>query len=186
VTKSRTSNRSRKKLTTDNRRTRNTLNASTQHNADFSLDRNVWGQLVLVLPDGRRVEGVEVVRAFPISEPGEYVSICDAESHELICIEDPSSLPPAVLELLEEELQRREFVPVVLRIDSVSADTDPSQWRIVTNRGPTSFFMEDSDHDVRRLGPNRILLVDTHGIRYLIPDTQRLDSGSRRILDRYL
>ena len=46
--------------------------------------------------------------------------------------------------------------------------------------------MEDSDNDVRRLGPNRILLVDTHGIRYLIPDTRRLDAVSRRILDRYL
>ncbi len=46
--------------------------------------------------------------------------------------------------------------------------------------------MEDSDNDVRRLGPNRFLLVDAHGIRYLIPNARRLDSGSRRILDRYL
>ena len=34
---------------------------------------------------------------------------------------------------------------------------------------------------MRRLGPNRILLVDTHSIRYLIPDVRRLDSASRRI-----
>ncbi len=34
-------------------------------NADFGLDRNAWGQLVLSLPDGRRIEGVDVVRAFP-------------------------------------------------------------------------------------------------------------------------
>ena len=46
--------------------------------------------------------------------------------------------------------------------------------------------MEDSDNDVRRLGANRILLVDTHGIRYLIPDASRLDAASRRILERYL
>ena len=57
---------------------------------------------------------------------------------------------------------------------------------VVTNRGPTTFLMEDSDNDVRRLGPNRILLVDIHGIRYLIADTRRLDAASRRILDRYL
>ena len=104
----------------------------------------------------------------------------------MTCIEDPSTLPPAVLEILDEELARREFVPVVVRIEKVSADRDPSQWRIVTDRGPTTFLMEDSDNDVRRLGPNRILLVDTHGIRYLIPDTRRLDGTSRRILDRYL
>lgn len=159
-------------------------NASTP--ADFTLQRDVWGQLVLTLADGRRLVGVEVARAFPISAPAEYVSICDAEGHEVMCIEDPSALPPAVLAILDEELARREFLPIVLRIEEVFADTDPSQWRIVTDRGPTTFWMEDSDNDVRRLGPNRILLVDSHDIRYLIADTRRLDGVSRRILGRYL
>ena len=162
------------------------MNADTQSFQDFTLERDAWGQLALVLADGRRLAGVEVARAFPISSPGEYVSICDAEGHEVVCIEDPSTLPPRVLETLDEELARREFVPVVVRIEEVFADTDPSQWRITTDHGPTTFLMEDSDNDVRRLGPNRILLVDTHGIRYLIPDTRRLDGASRRILDRYL
>ena len=136
--------------------------------------------------DGRRLEGVEVARAFPISAPGEFVSICDAEGHEVLCIEDPDALPAEVREVVERELARREFVPTVVRIVEVFAETDPSEWRIVTDRGPTTFLMEDSDKDVRRLGPNRILLVDTHGIRYLIPDVRRLDGASRRILDRYL
>jgi hypothetical protein len=162
------------------------MNAQSNAHDDFTLERDVWGQLALLLTDGRRLEGIEVARAFPISAPGEFVSICDADGHEVMCIEDPSTLPPTVLATIEEELARREFVPVVLRIEAVSADTDPSQWQIVTDRGRTSFLMEDSDNDVRRLGPTRILLVDTHGIRYLIPDTQRLDAASRRILDRYL
>jgi hypothetical protein len=162
------------------------MNAKTSTPADFTLQRDAWGQLTLVTADGRRREGVEVARAFPISAPGEYVSICDAEGHEVLCVEDPSSLPPQVLVMLEEELARREFVPVVVRIRSVLTDTDPSQWSVVTDRGPTTFLMEDSNNDVRRLGPARILLVDTHGIRYLIPDTRQLDSTSRRILDRYL
>ena len=72
------------------------------------------------------------------------------------------------------------------RIEWVQAEVDPSQWSIVTDRGPTTFLMEDSDNDVRRLGPYRILLVDTHGVRYLISDTRKLDGTSRRILDRYL
>lgn len=155
-------------------------------NADFTLDRNAWGQLVLTHADGRRLEGVEVVRAFPISAPGEFVSIADAEGHEVVCIDDLSALPPRLQETIEVELAQREFTPTVVRIESVAADADPSQWRVVTSRGPTTFLMEDSDNDVRRLGPNRILLVDAHGIRYLIPDASRLDAASRRILDRYL
>ena len=104
----------------------------------------------------------------------------------MLCIEDPGTLPAEVRKIVDEELARREFVPVVVQIEEVFAETDPSEWRIVTDRGPTTFLMEDSDNDVRRLGPNRILLVDTHGIRYLIPDVRRLDGASRRILDRYL
>jgi hypothetical protein len=162
------------------------MTTNTQPPADFTLQRDAWGQLVLVLADGRRLVGVEVARAFPISAPGEYVSLCTADGHEAMCIEDPSTLPPEVLETLDEELARREFVPIVVRIERVFAETDPSEWQIVTDRGATTFLMEDSDNDVRRLGPHRILLVDTHGIRYLIPDTRRLDGASRRILDRYL
>jgi hypothetical protein len=154
--------------------------------ADFTLEYDAWGQLVLTCTDGRRFVGVETARAFPISGPNGFIAICDAEGHELSCVEDPSSLRPEVRRVLEEELSRREFVPVVQRIQRVLADHDPSEWRIVTDRGPTTFLMEDSDNDVRRLGVNRILLVDTHGIRYLIPDTRRLDAASRRILERYL
>ena len=164
------------------------MNAPT-HNTpdDFTLQRDAWGQLTLSLADGRQLTGVEVARAFPISAPGEYVSICDAEGHEVLCIEDPSTLPPN-----GAGAHSTRSWPGASSCRSwcgskqVLADTDPSQWRIVTDRGPTTFLMEDSDNDVRRLGPNRILLVDTHGIRYLIPDTRRLDGGSRRILDRYL
>jgi hypothetical protein len=154
--------------------------------ADFTLEYDAWGQLVLTCGDGRRFVGVETARAFPISGPEEFIAICDAEGHELTCIEDPNTLRPAVRRILEDELSRREFVPVVRRIQRVLADHDPSEWRIVTDRGPTTFLMEDSDNDVRRLGVNRILLVDTHGIRYLIPDTRRLDAASRRTLERYL
>ena len=153
---------------------------------DFTLERDNWQQLVLVWPDGRRVAGVEPVRAFPISAPDGFLSICDAEGHVLIRIDNLADLPAEVRALIETELSRREFVPLVLRIESVFTESDPSEWRVVTDRGPTTFLMEDSDNDVRRLGPYRIMLVDTHGIRYMIPDTRRLNAASRRILDRYL
>jgi hypothetical protein len=152
----------------------------------FTLERDVWGQLVFTHADGRRLVGVDVARAFPISASGEFISICDAEGHEVLCIEDPSQLPAEMREAVDRELARREFVPTVVRIVEVFAQTDPSEWRIMTDRGPTTFLMDDSDMDVRRLGPYRVLLVDTHGIHYMIPDVRQLDSGSRRILDRYL
>jgi hypothetical protein len=157
-----------------------------QSNNDFTLERDDYGRLVLTYADGRRTVGVELARAFPISASEGFVSICDADGHELLYIEDTTALPAEVRRTLEQELSQRAFVPVVERIERVLAETDPSEWQIVTDRGPTTFLMGDSDNDVRRLAPHRILLVDTHGIRYLIADTRRLDATSRRILDRYL
>jgi hypothetical protein len=153
---------------------------------DFTLERDAWGQLVMRCADGRQFVGVEPVRAFPISGRDGFLSICDAEGHELTCVEEPSRLSPDVRRTLEDELAGREFMPVVQRVEQVRAETDPSEWHIVTDRGPVTFLMEDSDDDVRRLGPNSFLLVDAHGIRYLISDVQQLDAASRRILERYL
>ena len=43
-----------------------------------------------------------------------------------------------------------------------------------------------SEDDIRRLGPHKVLVIDTQGIRYLIADTRQLDAASRRRLERYL
>ena len=150
----------------------------------FQLHRDAYDRLVLTDADGRILVGVEPVRAFPISSPDEWLSIINAEGSEVLCIREIDKLPSEVRKILEEELSRREFVPIIERITSMSADVDPSQWQVETDRGETTFLL-DSEDDVRRLGDYKALLIDTHGIRYLIPDTRALDYASRRILDRY-
>ena len=63
---------------------------------------------------------------FPYPRPGEYICVYDVEDSEVLCVERPGTLPPPVLAILEEELARREFVPIIVRIEDVSADTDPA------------------------------------------------------------
>jgi hypothetical protein len=150
----------------------------------FTLERDVFGQLVLTDAEGRQWPGIEPARAFPISCPEEWVSLCDAEGHEVLCVRELDKLPQHVRTILEEELGRREFVPIIESILKVADDTDPSLWEVETDRG-TATFLLDSEDDVRRLGPFQALFIDTHGIRYLIPDTRKLDSRSRRIMERY-
>lgn len=150
----------------------------------FSLERDVFGQLVLTDADGRKYSGVEPARAFPISCGDEWISLCDAEGHEVLCVRNVEKLPAELRSVLEEELSRREFVPLIKSILRVADDTDPSEWEVETDRGTTTFLL-DSEDDVRRLGQHRALFIDTHGIRYLIPDMRTLDSRSRRIMQRY-
>jgi hypothetical protein len=149
------------------------------------LNRDAWGRLVLVDSDGRRRVGVEPVRAFPYSDPEHWISLVDSEGREVVCLETLAELPPETRQLIQEELSQREFVPVITRIVRVSSDSTPCAWDVETDRGPTRFTLNSED-DVRRLGPNRALVADVHGIRYLIPDTRTLDTPSRRLLERYL
>jgi hypothetical protein len=151
----------------------------------FSLNLDAWGRLVLTDADGQQHVGVELVRAFPLSDPRHGIAVCDGDGHELLWIEDLDELPAALVRQIEDELARREFVPVIQRILNVSAPVEPSEWEVETDHGRTTFVLNNED-DVHRLGEHRALLTDAHGIRYLIPDTRQLDAVSRRLLERYL
>lgn len=151
----------------------------------MKLSHDAWGRLVLTDAAGREHVGVEPVRAFPISDPRHSISICDADGRELIWIDDLDVLPAATRQMLEDDLARRQFVPVLTRIVKVSRASEPSEWDVETDRGPTRFPLK-SEEDVRRLAGHSALITDAHGIRYLIPDIRAMDAGSRRILERYL
>jgi xanthine/CO dehydrogenase XdhC/CoxF family maturation factor len=152
--------------------------------ADLGLSHDAWGRLVLT--EGGRIHlDVEPIRAFPLSDPEYGIALCDREGHELLWIENPSTLPGAVLRVLQEHLAQREFVPVIRRILSVSAAVEPSHWEVETDRGRTRFRL-NSESDVHRLDDHKALLTDAQGIRYLIADTRTLDSTSRILLERYL
>jgi hypothetical protein len=151
----------------------------------FGLRNDAWGRLVLIDSDGREHAGVELVRAFPLSDPRHGIAICDAKGRELIWLADLTALPASLIQQIEEELAKREFVPIILRILKVSAPVEPSEWEVETDRGRTSFVLNNED-DVHELDERRALITDAHGIRYLIPDIERLDANSRRLLERYL
>lgn len=151
---------------------------------DFRLEHDSWGQLVLIDAEGVRQAGVVAVRAFPVSDPGHWASILNAEGHEILHIQDLASLPPDVRQILEEELARREFIPVIRRILSATPE-EPSHWCVETDRGIVSFEVNSED-DIRRIEPFQASVLDSHAIRYLIADIRRLDASSLRILDHFL
>jgi hypothetical protein len=151
----------------------------------FGLYHDQWGQLVLIDAEGARHMGVTPVRMFPFSDPAHWVSIVTAHGREIVCIEDLAELSDPVREVLEADLSRREFVPVIEGIVSVSSILEPCEWLVDTDRGRTAFVLKAED-DVRRLGPNQALILDASGVRYLIDDIASLDRASRRVLERYV
>jgi hypothetical protein len=152
---------------------------------DFQLAINPAGQLVFTAADGSVSVGVVPVRAFPVSAPDDGLSLVGADGHELAWIAKLTTLPAAQQSLLQAALAQLEFMPGITRLLGVSGFATPSTWTVQTDRGDTQFVLKAED-DIRRLGFNRLMIADRHGVHYLIRDLAALDKHSRKLLDRFL
>jgi len=152
---------------------------------NIQLHRNSFDRLVFTDSEGKTHEGVVPVHAFPITSPEEGIALVSADGHELAWIGQLSDLHGNIRTLVTEELASREFIPHIHSIRHVSTFATPSIWEVETDRGRTSFILKGED-DIRRLNHTALLIADSHGIHFLIPDLQKLDKHSRKLLDRFL
>ena len=150
----------------------------------WQLERRPHGRLDFIDAEGRPHVDVDVLRAFPISAPAGPVAIVGENDAELAWIESLADVEPGLRRLLEEELERREFVPLIERIEALS-EGEPAEWSVVTDRGPHRFKVGHSD-DILRLDDDSVVITDTFGVRYRIPRLADLDAASRRLFEKAL
>jgi Domain of unknown function (DUF1854) len=151
----------------------------------LQLERNPLGHLALIGHDGVRHEPVVPVRAFPIQDPEGSVSLVGADGHEKAWIDRLSDLASAHRALVEEDLRHREFMPVIQRLVDVSSFATPSTWTVDTDRGRCQFVLK-GEEDIRRLNRDTLVVLDSHGVQFMIRQPQSLDKHSRKLLDRFL
>lgn len=146
--------------------------------------RDNRGRLILRDGRGREYRDVRPVRMFPITDPEGWISICDSQFNELLCIEGIEAVPEESRHIFEDELNRYMFTPIIIRITRSVAVGDGVRLFVVTDKGATEITVDAED--IYRLSGNRVLLKDLNGIRYLIPDWYKMDIQSKKILDIYL
>ncbi|MBU0746300.1 MAG: DUF1854 domain-containing protein [Gammaproteobacteria bacterium] len=152
----------------------------------FGLERNPHGRLVATLSDGTVHEGVTPVRAFPIAAPADGLSLVGPDGHELLWIPRLDQVAGPLRQLIEEELDVREFVPTIQKIVAVSSFSTPSTWEVDTDRGPARLVLK-AEEDIRRLGGRtHLLIAGGDGVQFRVRDTTALDRHSRRLLERFL
>lgn len=150
----------------------------------LDLQTNAAGQLVLITSTGTKHENVRPVRLFPLTDPDHWIGLQDSTGVELECIENPENLTEAQRQALKTALSKRAFVPVIRSIVKIARAADGYDWRVITDRGPTTFHVEN-DEAMQSLGKGRLVIIDDRNTRYLIPDTSTLDRESQRIMERY-
>ena len=143
------------------------------------------GRLVLTTAEGAVHEGVVPVRAFPISAPDAGISLLGSDGHELMWIDSLNDLNDSMRTHVEAELMRREFMPTIQHIRSVSSFATPSKWQVNTDRGETELLLDAEDH-IRHLTASTLIITDAHGVSFVIKEVDSLDHHSRRLLDRFL
>ncbi len=131
-------------------------------------------------------------RAFPFEKPFEYISVFDADKHEVGFIRSlEEDFDKDVRERLMRELEEAYYCPVIQRILSIKTQRGISYWQVECDFGEASFSLRDAYVDIRKLeGPTngevRLLITDTYGNRYEIPDANALDRQSYRRIELYL
>ncbi len=152
--------------------------------ATHQLKRDSLGRLVFIDADGRSHIGIYPVRAFPITAPGAGVGMMDQAGKEVHWYPDVAAISKSELQLIEEELAAREFMPVIEKITKVSTFATPSIWDLETDRGPTRIRLK-GEEDIRRIAGNTLLIADSNGLQFLIKDSTQLDKVSKKLLDRF-
>ncbi len=128
---------------------------------------------------------VGVARCFPWSLAREYVSIRDGDGKELLLLKTIDDLEAATIELIEQELRDRFFVPRIDRIVKHSAEFGIISILAETDRGEVDFQIRDRE-DVHLLADHRAVFRDVDGNVYEIPDVAALDPASQKHLEQYL
>ena len=166
----------------------------TAANAIFRRSEGNLISLTLTQPDGtvEEFERVVPVRAFPITDPDEFISIKEPDSREkgkgaeLGLIRRMSDFDADTQALLREELDRRYFTPVITRLTGVKEKFGYFYWDAETTAGKISFVMTNVSSNIRTLEDGRVFIHDIDGNCFEIPDPAKLDKASLKKIEIYM
>lgn len=125
-------------------------------------------------------------KAFPFDGEETFLSLLNADNEELGMIPDLSVFSPEQADLLRAELKKRYFMPKIRAIKKIEDHFSVSHWKVETDLGPLDFSVKEAQKNIIRVTETRLIVVDSDGCRYEIPDHTALDRRSRSKLQLYL
>lgn len=140
----------------------------------------------LSLWEDRSWSKVSVARAFPLSDPEHYIGFLDGAGKDIGILYDPNLLDEKSRHVVQEELEKRYFVPIVERVVSIKEEFGTIYWTLETDRGTKEIVVRNLRDNVQELSQSRIIVTDSDGNRYEFPDINKLDQKSLNIIVRNL
>lgn len=135
-------------------------------------------------------ERIVIIRAFPITNPDDFLSVREAgnggRGDEIGLIETIHLFDDETVSLLNEELDRRYFIPEITKIFSMKEKYGYHYTEAQTSAGRVKFVMNNPSNNIRTLEDGRVLITDTDGNCFCLRDPQKLDKQSYRLIEIYL
>ncbi len=156
------------------------------HPAKLRLTRSPVGAARLEIQDQVCYLRIIARRLTPLSTPERYISLAADEDTEIGIIVNPAQLDPQSLTILQEELDKRYFTPIIQKIYRVKEQFGIHEWEVKTARGRVKFSVRGLNQNVKQVPPARLFVTDVRGNRYDIPDYRKLDIQSFQKIQRYL
>ncbi len=139
------------------------------------------------LPNGEVYEDVQFARAFPLSHAHGYISVLHRQERdklvEIGMFRTLEGMPEPSRRIVEEELERRYFTPVIEKIYALTEEYGQHRWEVETDRGRRVFYVRNWRDNIHELSPVRYLIVAVDGSRYEIRNLNALDAHSRALLE---
>lgn len=136
------------------------------------------GRLWLERGDG---EPVAVTARYlrPLTSRTEIVFL-DEKGREVATVLGLEGLDGDARALVEEALRERYCMATILRVRSIDVRFGTRYWEVDTDRGPRWFALREPGKNVTWLDEGHLVLRDTVGNRFEIPDVGALDRSSQR------
>lgn len=131
---------------------------------------------------GEKFTELELRRLFPITGLNKYIALMDREGNEIAVIRDINDLMPESKAAVESCLYEYYMIPKIKRFLKMSEKFKIWMWTAETDKGIYTFEIRNHLTAVKPLYDGRVLIKDANDNRYEIPDIQKLDKKSRKLL----
>ena len=128
---------------------------------------------------------VELIRAYPLSEPNKFICVEDMSGNEIGIIEDISLLDENSREAAKLILGRKYFTPDITRFIEIEMKPGTTYFDCEFGDRKKSFVVKDVSHNVFYISEKIARINDADGNRYVV-DFDKLDKKSRKKVEPLL
>lgn len=131
---------------------------------------------------GEKFTELELHRMFPITGLTKYIALLDKEGNEIAVIRNIEDLLPESKKVVEKCLTEYYMIPRITRFIKMSEKFKIWIWTAETDKGICTFEIRNHITAIKPLYDGRVLIKDANDNRYEIPDVNKLDKKSLRMI----